>query len=72
MDLLENALISLRLAIEDFSSPDAVFSNLSQFEFREKPQGTQPLSKDEFRCFGCGGAIKYEDESCPLCGWSWK
>jgi len=36
--------------------------------FREKP----PLDKDEFRCFGCGGVVHREDESCQACGWSWK
>jgi len=49
-----------------------VFSNLSQFAFRKKPKGTEPLGKDEFRCFGCGGVIRREDESCRICGWSWK
>ena len=49
-----------------------VFSNLSQFAFREKPKSTEPLGKDEFRCFGCGGVIRREDESCRICGWSWK
>jgi hypothetical protein len=49
-----------------------VFSNLAQFAFREKPHGTGPLGKDEFRCFGCGGVIHSEDQSCRICGWSWK
>jgi hypothetical protein len=49
-----------------------VFSNLGQFAFREKPNGTEPLGKDEFRCFGCGGVIRREDEMCRICGWSWK
>lgn len=49
-----------------------VFSNLNQFALREKPKGKEPLGKDEFRCFGCGGVIRREDESCQLCGWSWK
>ena len=49
-----------------------VFSNLSWFAFREKPNGTEPLGKDEFRCFGCGSVIRREDESCRVCGWTWK
>lgn len=49
-----------------------VFANLTQFAFREKPKGTEPLTKDEFRCFGCGGVIRREDERCGICGWSWK
>ena len=49
-----------------------VFSNLDQFAFREKPEGKEPLGKDEFRCFGCGAVIRREDESCQLCGWTWK
>jgi len=49
-----------------------VYSNLSQFARREKPRGKEPLGKDEFRCFECGAVIRREDESCRLCGWSWK
>jgi hypothetical protein len=49
-----------------------VFTNIDQFAFREKPKGTEPLSKDEFRCFGCGGVIRREDQACKLCGWTWK
>ena len=49
-----------------------VFSNLAQFAFREKPHGTEPLGKDDFRCFGCGGVIRREDQCCQICGWSWK
>ena len=49
-----------------------VFSNLSQFAFREKPEGKEPLSKDEFRCFGCGSVIRRDDNQCRVCGWTWK
>jgi hypothetical protein len=49
-----------------------VFYNLRQFAFREKPQGKEPLTKDEFRCFSCGGVIRKMDEVCRICGWSWK
>lgn len=48
-----------------------VFSNLHQFA-SEKPEGKEPLGKDDFRCFGCGGVIRRQDEACPLCGWTWK
>ena len=49
-----------------------VFSALNHFAFREKPQGKEPLAKDEFRCFGCGGVIRQLDQRCSLCGWTWK
>ena len=49
-----------------------VFSNLSQFAFREKPKGSEPLGKDDFRCFGCGGVISQQEEACRMCGWTWK
>jgi rubrerythrin len=49
-----------------------VYSNLNKFAFREKPQGAEALAKDEFRCFSCGGVIRQADQSCPLCGWTWK
>jgi len=38
----------------------------------DKPKGDAPLSKEEFRCFGCGGVIRQEEASCSLCGWTWK
>lgn len=38
----------------------------------QKPKGTEPLSKDQFRCFGCGGVIAKEDDACRLCGWTWR
>ena len=40
--------------------------------FRENPKGMEPLGKDQFRCFGCGGLIRLTDEICPTCGWSWR
>jgi hypothetical protein len=46
--------------------------NLSQFVTRPKPFGTEPISKNEFRCFDCGSVIRREDEVCKVCGWSWK
>jgi len=49
-----------------------VFSNLGQFAFREKPKGSEPLGKEDFRCFGCGGVIAPEDQVCRACGWTWK
>jgi len=30
-----------------------VYANLRGYGSREKPKGTQPLGRDEFRCFGC-------------------
>ena len=38
----------------------------------DKPEGTEPLARNEFRCFGCGGVIQANDQECPLCHWSWK
>ena len=38
----------------------------------EKPQGREPLAKDEFRCFGCGEVIQPNEVACPLCGWTWR
>lgn len=49
-----------------------VFENLNQFAFREKPEGEEPLAKDEFRCFRCGGVIRRQDQYCALCHWTWK
>ena len=37
-----------------------------------KPEGREPLARDEFRCFGCGEAIKAEDGACKICGWTWR
>lgn len=48
------------------------WSNLQHHAFKKKPEGTQALAKNEFRCFGCGGTIKEEDSKCSLCGWTWK
>jgi hypothetical protein len=49
-----------------------VFSALGQFAFRDKPEAKEPLGKGEFRCFGCGGVTRQNDQSCRTCGWSWK
>src|SRR5215471_14050921 len=38
----------------------------------DKPQGREPLAKDEFRCFGCGEVIHAKDAACKLCGWTWR
>jgi hypothetical protein len=48
------------------------YAYLRSFATLEKPVGTQPLSKEEFRCFGCGGVIKQQDIRCELCGWTWR
>ena len=49
-----------------------VFHHLSRYEPVKKPEGKEPLGKNEFRCFGCGGVIREKDEQCPSCGWTWK
>jgi len=55
-----------------FSRLSTVYTNLARFVSSETPRGQQPLGKDEFRCFGCGGVIRREDADCGLCGWTWK
>ena len=49
-----------------------VFCSVNQFVHKEKPKGSEPLGKDEFRCFGCGGVIRQQDEKCKTCGWTWQ
>jgi hypothetical protein len=49
-----------------------VYSILRWAAFRQKPQGREPLGKDEFRCFGCGAIIHKEDQACQACGWTWR
>ncbi len=48
-----------------------VYANIRQW-CSQKPKGTEPLSKDEFRCFGCGGVIRKGDMACRVCGWTWR
>ena len=48
-----------------------VFDHLRRFAPKQKPDAGEPLSAGEFRCFGCGGVIKLEDEQCKKCGWTW-
>ena len=38
----------------------------------KKPAGKEPLGKEDFRCFSCGGVIRPKDEACQTCGWTWK
>ena len=49
-----------------------LYCTLRSHAVKEKPKGDAPLAKSEFRCFGCGGVIKQEDDSCRICGWTWK
>jgi len=39
---------------------------------KDKPEGREPLARDEFRCFGCGEVIESKDSACKLCGWTWR
>jgi len=39
---------------------------------QDKPEGKEPLARDEFRCFGCGDVIEAKDSACKLCGWTWR
>ena len=49
-----------------------VFHHLCRYAPEKKPVGKEPLGKNEFRCFGCGGVIGEKDEACATCGWTWK
>lgn len=49
-----------------------VYTEVARFISTELPHGTEPLSKDEFRCFSCGYVIRRTDDQCRLCGWTWK
>lgn len=55
-----------------FNQLSTVHRNLCRFSTSQKPAGSAPLGKDEFRCFSCGGVIRLADQWCPECGWSWK
>lgn len=48
-----------------------VYSNLRSFASTELPKGSQSLSVNEFRCFGCGHVIRSPERQCALCGWTW-
>jgi hypothetical protein len=50
----------------------AVYGEVARYISTELPQGTEPLTKDDFRCFSCGYVIHRTDEKCRLCGWTWK
>jgi hypothetical protein len=50
----------------------AVYGFLRWAAFRQKPQGKEPLARDEFRCFGCGAVIRKDDQACQACGWTWR
>jgi hypothetical protein len=39
-----------------------VYANLRGYAEREKPKGTKPLGKEEFRCFGCGHVIGQQED----------
>lgn len=50
----------------------SVYAEVARFISTELPHGTEPLTKDDFRCFSCGYVIHRTDEKCRLCGWTWK
>jgi hypothetical protein len=50
----------------------SVYSILRWKAFQKKLTGKEPLEKNEFRCFGCGGVIKANEDACSVCGWTWK
>jgi len=49
-----------------------IYANIRIHSSKEKPRGTQPLGKSEFRCFGCGHVIGEQEDKCSLCGWTWR
>jgi len=49
----------------------SVYSILRWKAYRKLPEAKDPLGKYEFRCFGCGGVIKTNEEACSICGWRW-
>lgn len=49
-----------------------VFTSLRNVAGKEKPRGDETLSKEQFRCFGCGGAIEVNEQECRKCQWTWK
>jgi len=51
---------------------NTVYGMLRGEAYPSRPEGLEPLARDEFRCFGCGGVIKATDQFCADCGWSWK
>jgi len=48
-----------------------IYNDLAHHVATELPQATEPLGKDEFRCFSCGSVIRRGDHGCKLCGWTW-
>jgi len=50
----------------------SVYSILRWKAYRKLPEAKEPLGKYEFRCFGCGGVIKINEEACSICGWTWR
>ncbi len=49
-----------------------VYAILRWKAYPKKPEGKEPLGKNDFRCFGCGGVIHPNEEACLKCGWKWK
>jgi hypothetical protein len=49
-----------------------VFHHLARYVPVKKPEGKEPLGRNDFRCFGCGDVIHEKDEECSNCGWTWK
>lgn len=49
-----------------------VYTNLRNVGGAENPKGEEALSKEQFRCFGCGGVIEANEQECRKCRWTWK
>lgn len=50
----------------------AVYGVLRWKAHQKKPEGKEPLGKNDFRCFGCGAVIHSTENACSVCGWTWR
>jgi len=38
----------------------------------KKKQIQEPRGSEQVRCLGCGAVIDSKQQSCQICGWTWK
>src|SRR5262245_59818501 len=48
-----------------------IYGDLARHVATEQLKRTEPLGKDEFRCFSCACVIRRGDNGYKLCGWTW-